>query len=284
MDTKFNLGSMNKMFTAVAIAQLVEQGRLSFEDPLAKYMPNFPDKKSSQKIRISHLLSHTSGLGNYFNDKYNATPKDQLKTVDDFLGLVKEEKLAFEPGTKYQYSNTGFMVLGKIIELVTQKSYFDYIDEHVYRTASMPHPGSFDLTKVNHNLAVGYDKEYADGGYSFNNNLFRHVVKGGPAGGGCSTAGDLLNFSRALQAGKLISLAMLEKTMTREGLNQHYGFGFEVRADPILGKSFGHSGGFIGISSELTIFPQSGYTAAILSNYSMGSMVASIKLQNIIQR
>jgi CubicO group peptidase (beta-lactamase class C family) len=275
---------MNKMFTAVAIAQLVEQGKLSFDDSLSKFMPDFADKKFAQKVKISHLLSHSSGLGNYFNEKYNATPKEQLKTIDDFLGLVKGEKLAFEPGTKFQYSNVGFVVLGKIIELITDKSYFDYIDEHVYRPAHMSRSGSFDLTEVNHNLAVGYDIEYTDSGYKFSNNLFRHVVKGGPAGGGYSTVGDLLNFSLALQGGKLITQGMLEKTMTAPRINEHYGYGFDVRMAPHLGKSFGHGGGFPGISTELSIFPRDGYTMAILSNYSMASLIVSIKMRQLLAR
>ena len=217
---------------AVAIAQLVEQGNLSFDDSLSKYMPDFPDKRSAQKVKLGHLLSHSSGLGNYFNDKYDATPKDKLKNIDDFLALVKEEKLAFEPGTEFRYSNTGFMVLGKIIELVTHQSYLDYIDEHVYRRAGMLNSGSFDLTAVNQNLAVGYEKEFTESGFSFSNNIFRHVVKGGPAGGGYSTVGDLLKFSLALQAGKLIPLTMLEKTMTAPRVNERYGYGFDVRTDP----------------------------------------------------
>lgn len=284
IDTKFNLGSMNKMFTALAIAQLVEQGKLSFEDSLDKYMPNFIDEKSAQKVKISHLLSHSSGLGNYFNEKYKVTPKEELKTIDNFLGLLKDEKLAFEPGTQFKYSNTGFLVLGKIIELVTKKSYFDYIDEHIYRPASMFHSGSFDLTSVNHNLAVGYNKEYTDNGYSFSNNLFQHVIKGGPAGGGYSTVSDLKNFSLALQSGKLISLAMLEKNILLPGINEHYGYGFDVRMDQVLGKYFGHGGDFIGISSDLSIFPKNGFITVVLSNYSMASLVISLKLKELIRR
>lgn len=126
IDTKFNLGSMNKMFTAVAIAQLVEKGKLSFEDPLSKFIPDFPDKESAEKIKIKHLLTHTAGLGGYFSEKWDKTSRTQFRTVDDMMNQVKaDEKLLFEPGTRWQYSNTGMLVLGKVIEIVSGQSYYD---------------------------------------------------------------------------------------------------------------------------------------------------------------
>lgn len=105
------------MFTAIAIAQLVEQNKLSF-DALSKFIPEFPDKFSVQKIKISHLLSHTSGLGHNLNAKYWASSRALFKTIDDCLAIAKDEKLSFEPGSKYQYSNTGYLLLGKIIGLL----------------------------------------------------------------------------------------------------------------------------------------------------------------------
>ena len=114
IDTKFNLGSMNKMFTAVAIAQLVEKGKLSFDDPLAKFVPDFPNTDAAKKIQIKHLLSHTAGLGGYFSPRYQKLARDQIRTVDDMMKLAREDEkdIKFEPGSKWQYSNTGMMVLG----------------------------------------------------------------------------------------------------------------------------------------------------------------------------
>lgn len=102
LETKFNLGSITKMFTAIAIAQLVEQHKLSFDDPLPKFMPNFPDKRSAQKIKISHLLSHTSGLGHFMNDKYWASSRTLFKTFDECIAIAMNEKLLFEPGSQYK--------------------------------------------------------------------------------------------------------------------------------------------------------------------------------------
>ena len=122
IDTKFNLGSMNKMFTAVAVAQLVERGKLSFDDPLSKFLPDFPDKASAEKIRIKHLLTHTAGLGGYFSRQWADSSRALYRTVDDMVKrAAADEKLLFEPGTRWQYSNTGMLVLGKVIEKVTDR-------------------------------------------------------------------------------------------------------------------------------------------------------------------
>mgnify|MGYP001812066256 CR=1 FL=1 len=111
IDTKFNLGSMNKMFTAVAIAQLVERGVLAVDDPLSRFV-DFPDRESAEKIRIEHLLTHTAGLGGYFSEAFWEASRDRFRTVDEMMELASEETLQFEPGTRWSYSNTGMLVLG----------------------------------------------------------------------------------------------------------------------------------------------------------------------------
>lgn len=281
-DTKFNLGSMNKMFTSVAIAQLVEAGKLSFDDPLGKFMPDFPDKEASEKIRIKHLLSHTSGLGNYFNRTFFEGSRARYRSVDDFLALAKEEKMQFEPGTKWQYSNTGMLVLGKIIEKASGQNYFDYIRENIYKKAGMTNSDSFELDSVNPNLAVGYEKDYTEQGIVFRNNVFLHVIKGGPAGGGYSTVQDLLKFAVALREGRLVGKEYVKLLTTpKPELNSPgYGYGFSIGTNP---DTFGHSGGFPGISSELVMFAASDFTAVVLSNYGFGSQNATAKIRGLVQ-
>jgi CubicO group peptidase (beta-lactamase class C family) len=282
VNTKFNLGSMNKMFTSVAIAQLVEAGKLSFDDSLSKFMPDFPDKEAAEKIKIKHLLSHTSGLGSYFNRAFIESSRDRYRTVDDFLQLAKEEKMQFEPGTKWQYSNTGMLVLGKVIEKVSGQNYFDYIRENIYKKAGMTSSDSYDLDNVNPNLAIGYEKNFTEQGTVFRNNIFMHVIRGGPAGGGYSTVGDLLKFARALQSGKLVGKEYVKiLTSPKPELNSpDYGYGFGIDTDP---NTFGHSGGFSGISSELIIFTNSDYTAVVLSNYGGGSQSVTAKIRALVQ-
>ena len=281
LDTKFNLGSMNKMFTAVAVAQLAEQGKLSFDDPLAKFVPEFPDKESAQKIKIKHLLTHTSGLGSYFNEQFWRASRDRFRTVDEFMELAKGETLQFEPGTKTAYSNTGFLVLGKVVEKASGRNYFDYVREHIYRRAGMTGSDSFDLDGVNPNLAVGYQKEYTDDGIRFRNNVFAHVIRGGPAGGGYSTAEDLLRFDQALRAGRLVGADYVKQLLAPkpELSSPEYGYGFGV--DPAA-RIAGHSGGFFGIHSNLDMFLGSGHTAVVLSNYGDGAGPVVEKLRAVV--
>ncbi len=128
IDTKFNLGSMNKMFTAVAVAQLAKRGKLSFDDPVGKYLStDWLPVEVAGKITIRHLLTHTSGLGSYFNEKFMNSSRALFRNVDDYKPLVADDRPAFEPGTKWAYSNTGFLLLGAVIEKVTGQNYFDYV-------------------------------------------------------------------------------------------------------------------------------------------------------------
>jgi CubicO group peptidase (beta-lactamase class C family) len=281
IDTKFNLGSMNKMFTAVAIAQLVERGKLSLDDPLAKFMPDFPSKDAAEKIKIKHLLSHTAGLGSYFNRKFQESSRELYRTVDEMLKLAQDEKMAFEPGTRWQYSNTGMLVLGKVIEKASGQDFFEYIRENIYKPAGMINSDCYELDHVNQNLAVGYEKEYGDKGYTFENNIFKHVMRGGPAGGGYSTVEDLHRFAVALRAGKLVGAEYVKLLLSaKPELNSpNYGYGFQISAAPRIA---GHGGGFPGISSNLDMFLDNGYIAVVMSNYGGASRLASDKLRELV--
>ena len=283
IDTKFNLGSMNKMFTSVVIAQLVEQGKLSFDDPLSKFLPDYPSAAAAQKVTIRHLLTHTSGLGSYFNDEFFKSSRERFRSVDDMMQLAKGDSLAFEPGTRWSYSNTGMLVLGRVIEVVTKQDYFDYVREHISKPAGMTNSDAYELDGVNANLAVGYEKEYADDGTKrYRNNIFMHVMRGGPAGGGYSTAPDLLRFAEALTSGKLITPATYELMTTPKPdvSSPRYGYGFQL--DPQMGI-VGHSGGFPGISSNLDIFKGTGYVAVVLANYGDAGQPVVEKIRSLVR-
>ncbi len=270
IDTKFNLGSMNKMFTAVAIAQLVERGKLSFDDPLSKFLPDFPDKESAEKIKIKQILTHTAGLGGYFSQKFQEASRDRFRTVDDMMKLAKEEKLLFEPGSRWQYSNTGFLVLGAVIEKASGQSYYDYVRENIYKPAGMTNSDCYELDRVNTNLAVGYEKEFTENGIQFRNNIFMHVLRGGPQGGGYSTVEDLLKFDVALRSGKLLSKEYVKLLLSPkpELKSPDYGYGFQVDNENQIA---GHGGGFPGLNSHLDILSEPGYILVVMSNYDMGA-------------
>ncbi len=281
LDTKFNLGSMNKMFTAVAVMQLVEAGKLSLDDTLGKFLPAGamkPDVLS--KVRVKHLLSHTSGLGSYFTDEWDRQSRALWRSVDDWMGLVKDESLRFEPGTRWAYSNTGMLVLGKVIEKGSGQDYFAYVREHIAKPAGMTNTDAYELDRVNRNLAVGYDPVRGPG-RQYRNNIFMHVIRGGPAGGGYSTVGDLTRFAEALKSGKLVNAASLRTLTTPkpELGSPEYGFGFGVEAG---GRVVGHSGGFPGINSQLDIYVGEDYTLAVMSNYGGGAEPVIEKARSLI--
>lgn len=257
METAFNLASVNKMITAVAIAQLVEAGKLSFQDPLAKFLPGFPNPRAAREIRIEHLLTHTSGLGSYLGPRFSAA---RAETVDEMMRFATDTAPAFAPGTRWRYSNTGFLVLGKVIEKVTGQSYFDYVRDHVYTPAGMR--GTSAPTRESMpGAATGYDRE----GDRYTSNLAALPFRGGPAGGGYSTAGDLVRFAEALRTGRLVSPAMARTLTTPkpEIGSPEYGYGFTVDAQRGI---VGHSGGYAGTSNNVDIFLADGYTAVVLSN------------------
>jgi CubicO group peptidase (beta-lactamase class C family) len=155
-------------------------------------------------------------------------------------------------------------VLGKIIEIVTGQDYHDYVREHIARPAGMLNTDAYELDRVNPNLAVGYQKVFTDDGPEYRNNLFEHVIRGGPAGGGYSTVEDLFRFARALRAGRLVrpeTVALLTSPKPELG-SPNYGYGFGINPD----GSVGHTGGFPGISSALAIYTDDDYTVIVLAN------------------
>ena len=283
LDTKFNLGSMNKMFTAVAVAQLVEKGKMSFDDPLSKFIPDFPNAEAAKKIQIKHLLSHTAGLGGYFTDRYDSMSRERLRNVDDMMKLAREDEkeIRFEPGSRWAYSNTGMLVLGKVIEVASGQTYFDYVRDNIYKPAGMTNTDAYELDRVNPNLAVGYDKRFTDTGIEWGNNVFSHVLRGGPQGGGYSTVEDLLKFDQALRSGKLISAETLKiLTSPKPELNSpNYGFGFQVDTERNVA---GHGGGFTGINSNLDMYLGNGWSAIVMSNYSRGAGPVQGKMRQLI--
>jgi CubicO group peptidase (beta-lactamase class C family) len=283
-DTKYHLASMSKMFTAVAIGQLVERGQLSFDDSLSKFIPQFPNEEAAKKIQIKHLLSHSAGLGMWWGPRYQESAKD-FRSVDEMLAWAAEDEKAtqFEPGSQFKYSNTGFVVLGKVIEIVTGQSYYDYVREHIFKPAGMDDTDSFARDAARAKLATGYARTFDEGGApSFRSNTAMLGARGGPHGGGYSTATNLLKFSDALRSGKLLkreNVAILLSAKPELGATE-YGYGFDV--DETRGTA-GHGGGSHGISNNFEMFLDSGWTAIVLSNYTMPGIEASAPVVQKIQ-
>jgi CubicO group peptidase (beta-lactamase class C family) len=271
IDTKFNLGSMNKMFTAVAIAQLAERGLLRYDVPIGEYLPEWP-AEAANSVTIHHLLTHTSGIGDYFNERYFAT-HGTLRKVDDYLPLFRDDPLEFQPGERFRYSNAGFMLLGKIIEAVSGNDYFEHVRTTVYEPAGMFNTDAYEMDLPVPNLAIGYTQIGAGMRFvpgPWRSNHFLHVIKGGPAGGGFSTAHDLLSFDRALRGQKLLSPEATDLVTTGKVAawdeRDLYAYGFGDRR--VDGQRIvGHGGGFAGINANLDMYLDSGYSVVVMSNY-----------------
>lgn len=282
IDTKFNLGSMNKMFTATAAARLVELGKLSFDNPISKYVDEtWLPREVTDKITVRELATHTSGLGSYFNETYMRSSRDLFRGLDDYKPLIKDDRPAFPPGERFQYSNTGMFLLGVVVEKAAGEDYFDHIRKAIYTPAGMTNTDCYEMDYPVENLAVGYSPDWTSP-YRWQNNLYKHVIKGGPAGGGFSTAKDLHKFALALLAGRLVSKDML-KTLWTDYKGGNYGYGFEVDQGP-AGKVVGHSGGFPGINSVLDIYFDSGYIVVVMSNYDNGAKPLAIRIGRTLAR
>jgi CubicO group peptidase (beta-lactamase class C family) len=271
VGTKFNLGSANKMFTAIAIAQLAQQGKLSFDDTVIKYLPDYPNKEFAEKVTIHQLLTHTSGL-----DSYWAVEADKkwtsIRTVAEICSLFVHDTLLFEPGERFQYSNSGPIVLGLIIERITGMDYYEYVRKNIYEPAGMTSTDCYEMDLPVPNLAIGYTRAEYDAGespYARKNNLFSHTVKGGPGGGGFSTVEDMLKFADALNLHKLLNPEYTEIVTTGKvemspDEKYCYLFGEEF---PGGHRAIGHNGGAPGINAFFKTLPDLGYTVVVLSNY-----------------
>ena len=250
-DTKFNLGSINKIFTHVAIGQLAAAGKLSLSDTISKHLPDL-NVPSADKITIEQLLQHRSGLGDIFGPKFMASHAS-IRKLSDYVPLFAGAPLSFEPGSDQKYSNAGFVVLGLIIEKVSGQSYYDYIRDHITKPAGMTDTASYAVDENVPNRAIGLTKRGPDGPLpARQSNVNTLPARGSSAGGGYSTAADLLRFSQALLGDKL-----LPKRWTD--------WMFTGKFDAPSQRNIGVAGGSPGVNAVLEIAPP--YTVIVMSNF-----------------
>ena len=262
-DTQFRVGSMNKMFTSVAILQLAEQGKLTLDDTVGKHLADYPGKDVAAKVKIRHLLTHSGGTGDIFGPEY-MKKRLELKTLQDYANLYGTRTLGEEPGNTFRYSNYGYILLGLIIEKASGMSYYDYVKQRIFAPAGMTATDSLPETESVPGRSMGY--MMIDGKLQPNTDTL--PWRGTSAGGGYSTARDLLKFAQALESGKLVSKASLaEATKGNLMMGQagKYGFGFLEAGEGSL-RRYGHGGGARGMNGELRIYPESGYVVVVLSN------------------
>jgi D-alanyl-D-alanine carboxypeptidase len=242
-DTRFNLGSMNKSFTAVAVHQLAAQGKLSFSDTLKKFLPEYPNRDAATKVTVQQLLDMSSGIGDFFGERYQAASKQNIRSIRDYLPLFADKPLAFEPGTRRQYSNGGYIVLGAIIEKVSGMDYFAYVRQNIFLPAGMTASEWYEKDAQAPDIAIGYTRGEGPAETPRRPNVASLPQRGSSAGGGYSTVHDLLLYTMALKEGK--------------GIPATYG-----------GRNgLGIAGGTEGVNAVLEWNPKTGYAIIVLSNY-----------------
>jgi D-alanyl-D-alanine carboxypeptidase len=266
LRTRFRIGSMNKMFTAVAILQLVQAGKVKLTAPLGTYLRDYPNRDVATKVTIHQLLTHTGGTGDIFGPDFDAH-RQELRTLADYVKLYGKRGLEFKPGSRWAYSNYGFILLGVVIERVTGHSYYDYVQQHIYAPAGMTRTGSLPETQAVADRSIGYTKPPGATAWAPNTDTLPY--RGTSAGGGYSTVEDLARFAHALLSHKLLSPKTTKLLITgkvKAGPGARYAYGFEDARGPDGNGWVGHGGGAPGMNGDLKIYPRSGYVVAVLTN------------------
>jgi CubicO group peptidase (beta-lactamase class C family) len=242
-ETKFNLGSIGKSFTRIAVEGLIAQGRLAATDKLGKFLPDYPNAEAREKVTIQQLLDMRSGIGDFFGEEFLKTPRDRVRSLQDYLPFFASKSLLFEPGTQERYSNGGFLVLGLIIEKVSGQSYYDYIRDTIFSPTGMTSSGYYASDAIVPDRAIGYTHRWQpidQDSPELRSNVLTLPGIGSSAGGGYSTVGDLLKFVNALESGKLHSSE---------------------------GSGLGIAGGAPGINAAIESGIVGKYTVIVLCNY-----------------
>jgi D-alanyl-D-alanine carboxypeptidase len=259
-DTKFRLGSLTKAFTATAILQLQETGKLSIDDPISKYYPTSPD--AWKAVTLKHLLTHSSGIPSYTGlPTFFAKDSRLDRTPDEIVQLTRDKPLEFEPGTKYAYDNTGYVLLGYVIEKVSGEPYPQYVERHIFQPLGMKNSGYDVSEKILPLRAAGYDATPA----GLINARFLSMSLPYAAGSLYSTVDDMLIWDQALKGDKVLREASRKAMYTDYG--HAYGFGWQ------LDKRFDHTrishgGGINGFVTKFDRYPDDGLTVVVLSNVS----------------
>lgn len=256
--TRYCIGSMGKMFTAVAVMQLVERGRIRLTDTLGAHLPAYPNRALADRVTIEHLLTHTGGTGDIFGPDYDAHA-DRLRTPADLVRFYGERGPEFEPGSRWGYSNYGFVLLGAVVEQATGAPYETWFAEHVFAPAGMSATsGTFASP---HPTARPYSGSTRTGLKAL------QPYEGLPAGGGYSTTGDLLAFAEALRNGALVrgeTLTAMTASRVAAG-SGHWGLGFNIRRRNGA-LCYGHGGSAPGVNADLAVYPGSGFQTVVLTN------------------
>ena len=261
--TVYRIGSITKQFTSAAVMQLVEQGKIGLDDDITKYFPGFPTH--GQRILVRHLLNHTSGIPSYTDIAGFARMMTLEVPHDSLLAFVGRDSLMFAPGSGFYYNNSGYYMLGVLLEKVTGQKYGDYLTEHLFRPLGLESTYYCATGPIIKHRAQGYAVERG----ALVNASYINMNLPFAAGSLCSTVGDLVKWESALFGGKVVSAASLAQMTTPAKLttNRPMPYGFGLAPDTVGGhRVIGHGGGINGFISHEEYYPQDTLTVVVLSN------------------
>jgi len=266
-DHIYRIGSVTKQFTSAAIMQLVEQGKINLDDPLTKYVPDFPSP--GENVTVTHLLQHTSGIRSYTNLASFMRLIKEPTTHQQLIDIVSEVEFDFQPGEEFRYNNSGYYLLGVIIEQVSGQTYADYLKDHVYPKAGLTDTGY----GANEYPTPQHARGYMLANKKFKDERYMDMSRPFAAGSLESTVEDLMRWNYALRNGKVVSAESYEMMTTNGTLNNgekiQYGFGLfvgEMDGRPMVQ----HGGGIHGFSCMMAYFPDEDVALAVLTNLRQG--------------
>jgi CubicO group peptidase (beta-lactamase class C family) len=259
----FRIGSVTKQFTSAAIMMLAEEGKLAVSDPITKFLPDYPTQ--GKTITVEHLLTHTSGIQSYTDMPAWRGKWRQDMTVSELVDLFKNEPMQFAPGEKWRYNNSGYILLGAIIEKASGKAYADFVRERIFKPAGMTHT-RYDVTEdIIPQRAAGYGRT----GDHFVNAQYLSMTQPYAAGALVSTVDDLAKWEAALGAGRIVGAGSLAKIFApyklSNGEDTHYGYGWQISQYAGLAVQE-HGGGIPGFRAYVLRIPSDGVYVAVLSN------------------
>jgi CubicO group peptidase (beta-lactamase class C family) len=266
IETTFNAGALSRMFTGVAVAKLVEEGKLDYADTVGKYLPDYPDDVVTSIVTIEQLLTHTAGLDDLAPGLVEQHAS-QLRTIDDWMSLLDGVEVAWYPGQEFHYTAPPYIILGAIIEKASGESYYEYVQHAVFDPAGMVHTGFFDLDVPIEGVAEGYTRRHPRHPDRLVSNRSLVPVHGGPAGPVFTTARDLLRFAGALQRNELLGQESTRLVLDGKALlrgTQYYGYGFFHSKDAV--PVVGHAGTYPGANAQFDMYPTEGYVVVVLAN------------------
>lgn len=260
MDTRFRIGSANKMFTAIAVLQLVERGRIALDAPVGTYLTDYPNAEFARSVTIRQLLTHTGGADDIFTPEYEAR-RLEVRTLADYVTLFGSRAPDNSDEGKNAYANYGFVLLGRIVEVVSGVDYYRYVQDNIFRPAGMTDTGSLPETDSVPNRSRGYTRSQG----RLADNADRLPYRGSAAGGGYTTAADLIRFGSALRSGRLLSSELVDQATSPQRPDGWYGFGFWIGGQGPT-RNWGHGGGAPGMNAAFRVFPELDAIVVALAN------------------